>query len=61
MLKLLNWVFGWFGYEWVPDTRPYEREYGENELDDGWDDLYETNPRYHLRRKGASSPDDSNG
>ena len=53
MLKLLNWVFGWLGYEWVRDTRPYEREYSDNEFDDGWDDLYETNPRYRLRRKGA--------
>lgn len=51
MVTLMNWLFGWFGYEWVRDHRPYQRDCADNELDDGWDDLYEQNPRYRLRKK----------
>lgn len=51
MVTLMNWLLGWFGYEWVRDHRPYQRDYADNELDDGWDDLYEQNPRYRLRKK----------
>lgn len=49
-MKGLNWVFGWFGYEWVKDSRPYKNE-GDAVQDEGWDDLYRHTPRYRLRKK----------
>jgi len=49
-MKLMNWLFGWFGYEWVRDDSPCEREDDDPRTDEGWDDLYEHNPRYRLRK-----------
>lgn len=49
-MKLLNWLFGLFGYEWVKDETPYERQMDEPGEDEGWDDIYEHNPRYRLRK-----------
>lgn len=53
MLKLMNWLAGWFGYEWVEDTSPYERE-DDVIADEDWDDLHEHNPRYVLRKKQSA-------
>lgn len=51
MMRVLNWVFGLFGYEWVRETAPYERENDDPITDEGWDDLYEHPPRYRLKKK----------
>lgn len=51
-MKILNFFFGLFGYEWVRDERPYEPE-ADQIQDEGWDDVYEHSPRYVLRRKSG--------
>ncbi|WP_319380396.1 hypothetical protein [Thiomicrorhabdus sp.] len=49
-MKWLNFVFRLFGYEWVKDETPYERQRDDPITDEGWDDLYEHSPRYKLRK-----------
>ena len=51
MLRWFNGLFGLFGYEWVLDTTPYEPQASSPTTDEGWDDLYQHNPRYVLRKK----------
>lgn len=53
-MKLLNWLFGLFGYELVRDQSPYEKE-DDMIQDEGWDDVYEHNPRYRLRKKQSQN------
>ncbi|WP_040727224.1 hypothetical protein [Thiomicrorhabdus sp. Kp2] len=49
-LKIINFFAGLFGYEWVLDSRPTEQSKHQGIDDEGWDDLYENNPRYVLRK-----------
>ncbi|MDG6778722.1 hypothetical protein QCB44_08400 [Thiomicrorhabdus sp. zzn3] len=58
MIRLLNLVFGWFGYEWIRDeqtNRPAEKESDASissmDEDEGWDHLYQHTPSYRLRKK----------
>lgn len=48
-MKLLNALFRLFGYEWVKDETPYQKD-DDPITDEGWDDLYEHSPRYKLRK-----------
>ncbi|WP_321325500.1 hypothetical protein [Thiomicrorhabdus sp.] len=49
-LKIINSIARLFGYEWVLDVQPIEQPKRQGKGDDGWDDLYEHNPRYVLRK-----------
>lgn len=55
MLSIMNWFAGWFGYQWVKDTRPFEREEDDPMYtpisDEGWDDIHQFSPRYILKKK----------
>ncbi|MBO1924714.1 hypothetical protein [Thiomicrorhabdus sp. 6S3-12] len=48
-MSFLNAIFRLFGYEWVKDETPYQRD-DDPRTDEGWDDLYEHSPRYKLRK-----------
>lgn len=51
MLRLMNWIVGWFGYEWVLDERPRPLEDESDPIsDEGWEDLHRHSPRYRLRK-----------
>lgn len=51
-MTLINAIFRLFGYEWVKDETPIEREHDSLtlEADEGWDDLYQHSPRYKLQK-----------
>jgi hypothetical protein len=54
LLRLMNVLAGWFGYEWVRDPRPFQKRtdaFRDTAEEEGWDDLYEHTPRYVLRKK----------
>ena len=53
MLRVMNWLAGLFGYEWVADVRPVHDGSEILEADEGYDDLHQHAPRYRLRKKCA--------
>lgn len=53
LLRLMNWMVGWFGYEWVqvpwPENEP--EPFRPDTERENWDELYRSAPRYVLRKK----------
>lgn len=50
-LKVINFIVGIFGYEYVIDNRPKYEPPEDLEADEGWDDIHGLNPRYRLVKK----------
>lgn len=55
-IKLVNLFVEIFGYEFVRDERAVNEPPEDIEVDEGWDDLYENNPRYRLVKKNQNLP-----
>jgi len=56
-MLVLNALFRLFGYEWVEDKSPAEKD---NDIirgidDEDWDDLDATTPRYILRKVASKN------
>ncbi|WP_160326759.1 hypothetical protein [Thiomicrospira sp. WB1] len=48
----MNWIVGWFGYEWVLDSRPRPVEDESDPIsDEGWEDVHAHSPRYRLQKR----------
>ncbi|GAB6069062.1 hypothetical protein JCM30760_01590 [Thiomicrorhabdus hydrogeniphila] len=51
LLKIMNKIVGLFGYEWVIDSSIIKPERHIGVEDEGWDDIYDNNPKYKLKKQ----------
>jgi len=47
----MNGIVRLFGYEWVKDSSLIEAERHFGVDDEGWDDIYDNNPKYKLKKR----------
>ncbi|WP_460186365.1 hypothetical protein [Thiomicrorhabdus hydrogeniphila] len=47
----MNKIVGLFGYEWVIDSSIIKPERHIGVEDEGWDDIYDNNPKYKLKKQ----------
>jgi len=50
LLKAMNFLAGIFGYEWVKDLSKDTSIYNPGVEDEGWDDIYDNNPKFKLKK-----------
>ena len=50
LLKIMNSIAGLFGYKWVKDPSVIEPTRNIGVDDEGWDDIYDNNPKYKLKK-----------
>ena len=46
----MNSIAGLFGYKWVKDPSVIEPTRNIGVDDEGWDDIYDNNPKYKLKK-----------
>lgn len=50
-LRIINFLFGLFGYKWVLDEYRYRDVEHDIEVDEGWEEITESSRRYKLVKK----------